>query len=131
MSKSVICDEYRTCERGFGIIEIVVSMLLLGLLAIGFLPLLMQSMRVSATNATLATATQLVEMQMEQIRDLDPTCQTLKTFKPTPPTDIRLTATVDVVCPAVGEVQTARVVVSVSDATGVVSQAVTLIYVLS
>ncbi|TFB89204.1 type IV pilus modification PilV family protein [Cryobacterium luteum] len=112
-------------------LEIMISMLLLGLLAIGFLPLLMQTMRVSASNATLATATQLVEMQMEQIRDLDPVCQTLKNFKPTSPSDNRLTAKVDVVCPAAGEAQTARVVVSVSDSTRVVSQAVTLIYISS
>ena len=55
-------------DRGFGLIEIVVSMFLLGLLAAAFLPLLIQGLKQSAANATLATATQLANDQIELVR---------------------------------------------------------------
>ena len=67
-------------EGGFGIIEIVVSMLLLGLMAMAFLPLLVQSLRVSVTNTTLATATQLVAQEMEELRALESRCGSLQTY---------------------------------------------------
>lgn len=52
-------------DSGFGLIEIVVSMFMLALLAISFLPLLITALKASATNATLATGTQLVNQQLE------------------------------------------------------------------
>lgn len=55
-------------DRGFSIIEIVVSMFILGLLAAAFLPLLIQGLKLSAANATLATATQLANDQIELAR---------------------------------------------------------------
>lgn len=55
-------------DRGFGIIEIIVSMFILGLLAAAFLPLLIQGLKLSAANATLATATQLANDQIELAR---------------------------------------------------------------
>ena len=55
-------------QSGFGIIEIVISMFLLGLLATAFLPLLVQGLKQSAANATLATATQLANDQIELAR---------------------------------------------------------------
>ena len=55
-------------DRGFGLIEIVISMFLLGLLAAAFLPLLVQGLKQSAANATLATATQLANDQIELVR---------------------------------------------------------------
>lgn len=70
-------------DRGFGIIEIVVSMFLLGLIATAFLPLLIQGLKQSAANATLATATQLANDQIELARaatscaDLVPTSTTV------------------------------------------------------
>lgn len=67
-------------DSGFGIIEIILSMFLLALIAMAFLPLLMQSLRVSVSNSTLATATQLVAQQMEELRALDPTCTTIQTY---------------------------------------------------
>jgi type II secretory pathway pseudopilin PulG len=71
-------------EDGFGIVEIVVSMFLLGILAIAFLPLLIQSLRISATNATLATATQLVNRDLDRFREQAPTCAAVATFAATP-----------------------------------------------
>lgn len=55
-------------DRGFGVIEIVISMFLLGLLATAFLPLLVQGLKQSASNATIATATQLASSQIELAR---------------------------------------------------------------
>lgn len=55
-------------ETGFGLVEIVVAMFILGIVAISLLPLLVQGLRVSAMNATLASATQLVNDQIEQAR---------------------------------------------------------------
>ncbi|KQX07960.1 MULTISPECIES: type IV pilus modification PilV family protein [unclassified Leifsonia] len=52
-------------ERGFGMVEILVSMLLLGIVAIAFLPLLIQGLKVSQLNTTTATATQLVNQQAD------------------------------------------------------------------
>jgi type II secretory pathway pseudopilin PulG len=67
-------------EEGFGILEVVVSLLLLSLLAIGFIPLLMQSLRVSVSTSTLATATQLVAQQLEELRALDSRCRSLQVY---------------------------------------------------
>ena len=55
-------------DRGFGIIEIIVSMFILGLLAAAFLPILIQGLKLSASNATMATATQLANDQIELAR---------------------------------------------------------------
>ncbi|MFO7691343.1 MAG: type II secretion system protein, partial [Cryobacterium sp.] len=57
--RSLPCAVRDAREQGFGMIEIVVSMFLLALLSIAFLPLLVQSLQVSVQNARLATATQL------------------------------------------------------------------------
>ena len=66
-------------EAGFGMIEIVVSMLLLSLLAIAFLPMLVTSLRVSVSNTTLASATQLVATQMDGMRSVGTNCANLAT----------------------------------------------------
>lgn len=63
-------------EVGFSLIEIIISMFLLALLAMAFLPLLVQGLKQSASNATLATATQLVNGQIELSRS-QTTCSTL------------------------------------------------------
>ena len=60
-------------EDGFGLTEIVVSLFILAILAVSMLPLLVQGLRVAAMNATLATATQLVQDRMEVTR-ATPTC---------------------------------------------------------
>lgn len=55
-------------EHGFGMIEVVVSIFMLGLLAIAFIPVLLQGLRATAQNSTLATATQLVNQSLELAR---------------------------------------------------------------
>lgn len=55
-------------EAGFGMIEIVVSMFMLLLLAMAFLPVLIQGLRTTSSNAVVATATQLVNQGIESLR---------------------------------------------------------------
>ncbi len=52
-------------DKGFGLIEIVVSMFMLALLSIAMLPLLITSVQQSARNAAAATASQLVQQTLE------------------------------------------------------------------
>ena len=67
-------------EEGFGIVEILVSMFLLALLAIAFLPLLITSLTTGVRNTTIATATQLVEQELELARNEEKTCSAATTF---------------------------------------------------
>ena len=69
-------------------IEIVVSMLLLSLLAIAFLPMLVTSLRVSVSNATLASATQIVAAEMDNIRSLGMTCTDVQLYASDPAFDL-------------------------------------------
>jgi type II secretory pathway pseudopilin PulG len=57
-------------ERGFGVIEIVISMLLLGLMMMSFIPVLINSQKGSGANTTMATATQIVNQQLEGVRSV-------------------------------------------------------------
>lgn len=78
-------------ESGFGLIEIVISMFLLGLLAIAFLPLLVTSVQTAVRNSTVATATQLLEQQMGLARSAGNTCSAVRAFVEETP----LPATID------------------------------------
>ena len=68
----------RPDESGFGVVEIVVAVFLIGLLAVAFLPILVQSVRVSATNSTLAEATQIVAQQLERVGASGSSCSAVK-----------------------------------------------------
>jgi len=61
-------------DKGFGMIEIVIAMFLLGILAMALLPLLISSAQLASKNVTLATATQLVNEQMDVTRRLGKNC---------------------------------------------------------
>ena len=65
---------------GFGLVEIVVSMFLIGIIAVAFLPLLIQSVLISADNITVATATQMVNSELEVARSQASTCTALANF---------------------------------------------------
>lgn len=67
-------------EDGLGLIEVMVSMLLLALLAVAVVPVVQLAMRVSSTNVSLATASQLVDQEMDLARSLSPTCAALSTW---------------------------------------------------
>ena len=61
-------------DAGLGLLEIVVSMLMLGLLAIALVPMLVAGLKVSAQNTTLATATQLVAERIQLAQAAGPVC---------------------------------------------------------
>lgn len=71
---------FRFGDGGFGIIEIIVSMFLLALLAVAMLPLLIQSMKVASRNSSIASATQVVGLQLEQLRVSGSSCSAVKLF---------------------------------------------------
>ncbi|MBB5639512.1 hypothetical protein [Cryobacterium roopkundense] len=93
----------RLADAGFGLIEIAVSMFLLALLAVAFLPFLVQGVRQSSANGTLATGTQLVNKEMENAR-AQTTCTglTASTFTVLDPRGVTLQVarTVGGACPA-------------------------------
>lgn len=123
-----------SADEGFGLIEIVVSMFMLALLAIAFAPLLIQSLRVSAENSTVATATQLVNDRMQIAQANGPSCSAVASLVGTSTVvdnrnvSIEVTTTV-AECPAgVGTVRVAAVAVR-TDTDQTIAQAATLVYV--
>ena len=67
-------------ELGLGLIEIVVSMFLIALIAIAFVPVLVSAIRSSEANSTTATAVRAVAEGVDQIRAAEPlTCGQLVT----------------------------------------------------
>lgn len=81
-----ISDPSLSNESGFGLIEVVISMSLLGLLAISFIPVLLNSWKDTSANTTIATATQIVNEQIEGARAVrsalatTPSCQDVVAF---------------------------------------------------
>lgn len=57
-----------TDDEGLGMIEIVVSMFMIALLAVAFLPVLITGIKATASNAVAATATQLANQAIESAR---------------------------------------------------------------
>lgn len=132
-------------DQGFGIIEVVVSMFLLGLLSISFIPLLINSVKNTGANTTIATATQIVNQQIEGVRAVRspastaPSCHDITEFL-----EVTLAPVIDprgvtlqpqwdpTDCPATypGVVR-ARVAVTRAGNTTPVASAVTLIFVAS
>ena len=69
-------------ETGVGLIEIVVSMFIIALIAIAFLPFLINSFHATRANTTLATANQLLDQQFDQLRQLQPAnCAAIEAFR--------------------------------------------------
>ena len=132
-------------ESGFGIIEVVISMFLLGLLSISFIPLLINSVKNSGSNTTIATATQIVNQQIEGARAVRsavataPSCSDITKFLQVTlapvidPRGVTLIPQWDpTVCPTgYPGVVRARVTVTRSGNATPVASAVTLIFVLS
>lgn len=78
--------EVRISKRRFGVIAIVVSMLLLGTLLISYIALTISPVKNTGMNTTIATATQIVNEQIEGARAVrspastEPSCQDITTF---------------------------------------------------
>jgi prepilin-type N-terminal cleavage/methylation domain-containing protein len=103
-------------DDGFGITEVVVSMLILAILSMALLPVLIMGLKQSASNATLASATQLVNDRIRAAQSLGPVCTSVATAAGTTtitdPRGIALLATTTVgTCPTgVGTVSVSTVV---------------------
>lgn len=55
-------------DSGIGLIEIIISMFLISLLAIAFIPVIVSALRASELNSTAATATRLVSQAVDDAR---------------------------------------------------------------
>lgn len=64
-------------DAGFGLVEVLVSMMLLTIVSVSLLPIFVTALRLAASNVSLATATQVVSEQMDLARDLAPTCDAI------------------------------------------------------
>lgn len=56
-------------DAGVGLIEIIISMFLISLLAIAFIPVMVSAIRASTLNSTVATATRLVSLAVDEARE--------------------------------------------------------------
>ncbi len=72
-------------DEGFGLVEVVIAMLLLGLIAIALLPTLINGLGYSAQQSSVATATRQVNSLIDQVRQ-SPSCATMPTILGTPAT---------------------------------------------
>jgi prepilin-type N-terminal cleavage/methylation domain-containing protein len=63
-----------SAESGFSLVEVIVSMVLLAIVALSFLPLVARAVTGSATSSTRATAVRLVSEQMELVRSTGGGC---------------------------------------------------------
>ena len=130
-------------EDGFGVVEVVVSIFLLSLLSVSFIPLLVNSIKATGKNSTIATATQIVNQEIEGARAVRsptstmPSCLDVTNFlnvtiaTVTDPRGVMLLPKWDpTTCPtSYPGVVRARVSVTQAGSPNVVAQAVTLIYV--
>lgn len=57
-----------SADSGLGLIEIIISMFLISLLAIAFIPVMVSAIRSSSLNSTVATATRLVSQAVDNAR---------------------------------------------------------------
>lgn len=132
-------------EDGFSLMEIIISMFLLSLLSIAFIPLLVNSIENTSKNTTIATATQVVNQEIEGARAVRsptftaPSCYDVTQFMQvtlasvTDPRGVVLLPQWDAtMCPgSYPGVVRARVSVTRSGQSNPVAQAITLIYVKS
>ena len=142
---NLISEQRLPLESGFGVIEVVISLFLLSLLSISFIPLLVNSIKNTGTNTTIATATQIVNQQIEGVRAVrSPTAATPSCYDVIQFMQVTLASTMDprgvtllpqwdaTSCPSsYPGVVRARVSVSRSGQSTPVAQAITLIYVAS
>lgn len=140
-----IPEDQHLREGGFGIIEVVVSLFLLSILSLSFIPLLINSIKSTGMNTTMATATQIVNQEIEGARAVrsptstSPSCYDITQFLQVtlaPVTDPRNVTLVpkwdNATCPSsYPGVVRVRVAVTRSGYSSPVAQAITLIFVQS
>lgn len=118
---------------GFGIIEIVVAMFLLAIVAVAIIPILVQGLRLSVQNTVIASATQLANLQIEQVRGLT-SCGSVTAATNTSSVQgvpLKAVRTIGTTCPASGYPITVKVSITVTrtDTSVVLATANTLVFV--
>lgn len=96
-------------DDGFSLVEILVSMVLLSLLVLAFLPLMMQSLTVSSRMTTVASASQMLDEELELARAIAD-CPALEAHVAAPVAEVtdargvrvQVTRTLAGTCPASG-----------------------------
>ena len=121
-------------EEGFGLIEIIISMFLLAMLAVMLAPVLIQGLKQSASNATLASATQLANEQSEQARawkSCDDVVASIETVTDARAVELTIETTVGPCAPAAEDpvAVPVTVVVTRSDLGLVVTTTKTLVFI--
>ena len=76
MSDSTL--DRRKNDEGFGLVEVVVAMFLLAVISMAMIPLLVQGVRASSTNAQMSTATQLVAQRINIAKAAGSSCAALR-----------------------------------------------------
>jgi Tfp pilus assembly protein PilV len=76
----------RADDEGIGLVEVVVSMLILAMIAMAFLPILASNLKLSATSASITTASELADASLNKARGLASSCASIKALT-TDPTD--------------------------------------------
>lgn len=68
-------------DGGFGLVEVIIALGILGLLAIAVLPMIITGLRVAGEQSTVATATQLVSSTIDHARsDPSASCEELRSI---------------------------------------------------
>jgi len=71
----------RDDERGIGLIDVLVAMLLLSILAIAVVPTIVIAMKTSSNNVDTSTASELVDRDLDQVQiDIPTTCAALTSW---------------------------------------------------
>ncbi len=65
-------------DRGFGMVEALISMFLLALVAVAFLPMIITGLKAATANTTVTTATQAVNEQLSPISAHEFTCDEIE-----------------------------------------------------
>ena len=131
----------RECARdddaGLGLLEIVISMFLISLLAISFIPVLISGLRAAESNSTTATATRLVAQAIDVARTTGANSCAEAEFLDDPVIEevdaqgvtIRVTTSLGTCTPGGTVAITARAVDTADTTAGVIAQARTLVFV--
>ncbi len=67
-------------ERGFSLVEVVVSFFVFSLISLALLPVLITAIKMSSNNASLTSATHMVSERMNLVRTQTPTCAAITAF---------------------------------------------------